>query len=189
LPAKYVLATLHPETSKDLGYQLKMVENFLWTIEQIPDLFVVFTHNNSDIYADSIQDKINQFVLNNPARTALFKSLGQLNYYSLVKNSTGVIGNSSSGIIEIPSFKVGTLDIGDRQKGRIASKTVIHSAIERDPLIANMQLLLSESFRHNCQTYENPYDKNGTAQSIFLEIKNADLGNIGAKDFYDIPFQ
>ncbi len=189
LPPQFVIGTLHPESLRDAAYQVQMVENFLGALSRKPDLYVIFTHNNADTYADLIQNQINEFVNKNPNRSCLFKSLGQQKYYSLLKFSLGVIGNSSSGIIEVPSFKLGTLNIGDRQKGRISAKTVIHSGIDADEIHSGLIHLMSPEFRQECLYYSNPYEKLHTAQCIFLELKKADLSRIKHKVFYDLQFQ
>ena len=109
-------------------------------------------------------------------------SLGQRRYFSALKYMKAVIGNSSSGIIEVPSFGIPTLDIGDRQKGRIAADSVIHCGYSAEEIISGLETVVSYGFK----TVENPYYKVGTCDAILDVIKTYPLNGLVQKQFYDI---
>ena len=109
-------------------------------------------------------------------------SLGQRRYFSVLKYMTAVIGNSSSGIIEVPSFGIPTLDIGDRQKGRIAANSVIHCGYSTEEIKDGLKKVVA----CNHKTFDNPYYKEGTCDAILNIIKNYPLDNLVQKHFYDL---
>jgi UDP-N-acetylglucosamine 2-epimerase len=102
------------------------VLNLLEALDDYKDYHIIFTYSNSDTNSQIIIKRIQEYVDRNEGRCMFIPSLGQRRYFSALKYMTAVIGNSSSGIIEVPSFGIPTLDIGDRQKGRIAADSVIH---------------------------------------------------------------
>ena len=109
-------------------------------------------------------------------------SLGQRRYFSAMKYMTAVIGNSSSGIIEVPSFGIPTLDIGDRQKGRIAADSVIHCGYSADEIREGLKKVVA----YGHKTIDNPYYMEGTCVAILKVIKTFPMENLVQKHFYDI---
>jgi GDP/UDP-N,N'-diacetylbacillosamine 2-epimerase (hydrolysing) len=129
---------------------------------------------------------INDFVRKNSDRAIAVDSLGQRNYLSALKHVDMVVGNSSSGLTEVPSFKIPTVDIGNRQKGRIRARTVIHcDAIEKDILDA-IHTGFSKTFRASIKGAVNPYGGGGASLRIKDTLKRIELGeNLIKKEFYN----
>ena len=133
LAEKNILITYHPVTleSKTANTQFQSILNVLDKLEKTN---FIFTYSNSDKEGRIINQMIEEFVSNNKERSVSFESLGQLRYLSALKHIDVVIGNSSSGILEVPFFNIPTINIGDRQKGRISSDSVIHSAVNEEEI-------------------------------------------------------
>ena len=131
---------------------------------------------------------IDDFVENNRDRSIAFASMGQINYLSALKHVNAVVGNSSSGIIEAPSLSTPTVNIGDRQKGRVQPESII----DCEPAIKNIskaiEKALSQKFKTKCKHIRNPYEKHNTSNNILETIQNANLNEIIKKEFYNIPF-
>ena len=183
-----VLATYHPVTNKveDEINVRDEVEGFFAALEERKDLRILFTMPNSDTGGQAIMERIKQFVAQNPERSIAFTSLGMKRYLSVLQYVGAVIGNSSSGLIEVPSFHIPTLNIGERQKGRTAGESVIHCGTSKKEILAGFDTIFSPDIRHIAQQASNPYEKEGTAQYIFEVIKNHPLHNIIQKHFYDL---
>jgi len=115
-----------------------------------------------------------------------FKSMGQLNYLSALQFVDGVVGNSSSGLLEAPSFNIGTINIGDRQKGRIKAESVINCLPNKDSIDSALIKLYSDDFKKIINISKNPYGDGGASQRIIKIIKKTDLNNILKKTFFDI---
>ena len=180
-----VLVTYHPVTLGD-GNVERDIEAFLAALEAKAGLRAVFTMPNSDNGSEIISSAIRNFVATHPDRAIFFKSLGLKRYLSVMKEVGAVVGNSSSGILEVPSFGIPTLDVGDRQKGRIAAESIVHCGTDQASIAAGLDRVLSEDFRRFCRTVENPYGKEGTAKTIFDTIATCPLEGIIHKRFYDL---
>ena len=141
---------------------------------------------NSDTDSRVIIDSINEFVINNPGRAKAFKSLGAKRYLSVMRYVAAVIGNSSSGIIETPSLGIPTLNIGDRQKGRIAADSVWNCKSDKISILNGLNTVLSPAFKRKAAQTHNPYEKEDTAQMIFNVISTYPLEQLKQKHFYDI---
>ena len=128
---------------------------------------------------------IDSYVLENDNSVA-FTSMGQLNYLSALQFVDAVVGNSSSGPLEAPSFNVATIDIGDRQKGRIKAESVISCLPEKKHIDNALKKLYSERFQEMVKNVKNPYGDGGANEIIFDTIKNFNLDNIIKKTFYDL---
>jgi len=180
-----LIITYHPVTlNKKLT--LDELNCIIRAIKKLNDTFIIFTSPNIDNFSDVIINTINKFV-KNYKNSIFIKSLGQINYYSLLKVVDGVIGNSSSGLLEVPSFKKGTINIGIRQKGRPMASSVINIENVTTLKIYNaINKLFSESFRKNLNKTINPYGKSGSSKKIYKIIKNINLNKINVKKFYDI---
>lgn len=182
LNKKTVVATYHPVTNE----QNMGLEDFFEAIDEMNDLRIIFTMPNSDTGGQQIIERINKFVSQNPQRSISFTSLGMRRYLSVLQYVAGVIGNSSSGLIEAPSFHIPTLDIGTRQQGRIASNSVIHCGTSKNEILEGLTKMLSPEMHQIAQHSTNPYEKTGTARQIFETIKNSPLDNLLKKHFYNI---
>ena len=141
---------------------------------------------NSDTGSQAIVDAINAFVANNNDRAIAYKSLGIKRYLSVMKYAGAVVGNSSSGLLEVPSFGIPTLNIGDRQKGRMAADSVYNCETDKESILMGLDTIMSPAFKQKAAMTQNPYDKEGTAQAIFDVISTYPLDELKQKHFYDI---
>lgn len=182
---KTILVTYHPVT---LGNRTAKddIDDFIAALNERKDLRVVFTMPNSDTGGQFIVDAINDFVSKNQERARAYKSLGVIRYLSVMKQVAAVVGNSSSGLMEVPSFGKPTLDIGDRQKGRMAADSVFHCDPDKDSVLSGLEIVLSPSFREKAAQTRNPYEKDGSAKAIFDIISTYPLTELNQKHFYDI---
>lgn len=175
-----VLVTYHPVTMENNTAQAQ-IETLLGAFDQIKELRVIFTMPNSDTGSHIIARRIEQWCDNNASRAVWYRSLGLKRYLSSLLYVRAVVGNSSSGIIEAPSFGIYTLNIGDRQKGRIAAQSVIDCLPENDSIIEKLSLILrTERPRHTI----NPYAKADTAKKILNVLRTVELDSY--KQFHTI---
>jgi len=185
LDRPYVVATYHPVTLGDRTSRQE-IDDFLNALDSHPEVNVIFTLPNSDPGSDIIRSAIERYCEAWPGRCACFTSLGMRRYLSLMSSAQAVIGNSSSGIIEAPSFHVPTLNIGDRQRGRARSLSVTDCASDTASIVAGLSRVLSPEARIASAKAPNPYEKPGTAAAIFSAIKTADLASLVRKPFHDL---
>ena len=181
LTDKCFLCTYHPVTLSKMPSEAQIL-NLLEALDEYKEYHVIFTYSNSDTNSQIIIKRIQEYVDKNAERCMFIPSLGQRRYFSVLKYLKAVIGNSSSGIIEIPSFGIPTLNIGDRQKGRIAADSVINSGYSTQEIKDGLAKVLAYGHR----VINNPYFKEGTCQAILNTIKTFPLENIVQKHFYDI---
>lgn len=181
LTDKCFLCTYHPVTLSNMSSETQ-VSNLLEALSAFKDYHIIFTYSNSDTNSQIIIKRIEEYVDRNPGRCVFVTSLGQKRYLSALKYMTAVIGNSSSGIIEVPSFGIPTLDIGDRQKGRIAADSVIHCGYSTEEIKEGLARVVI--YKEN--TIENPYYKKGTCETILNIIKEYPLDSLIQKHFYDL---
>ena len=179
-----ILVTYHPVTLG--GDPAKDIHEFLDALDQFKDLKVIFTMPNSDTGRDAIALAVENYVEKHSNSAKAYTSLGLKRYLSTLQFVKAAVGNSSSGIIEVPSFGIPTLNIGDRQKGRLASKSVVSCGTSKDEVIAGLKLCLSEEMQKAAKTYENPYARPDTANLIYQELKNVELAGLNLKTFYDL---
>lgn len=188
LDKKTALVTFHPVTLEE-NTSKKEFENILDALDYFENLKVIFTKANSDTDGRIINNMIDEYVMKNPKKAKVFTSLGQLKYYSAIKYSDFVLGNSSSGILEVPTFKKPTINIGDRQKGRLQSISVINSNSQRKSIINSINKALSEDFTKKIENVVNPYGNGETSKKIIMYMKmffkNKKEGDI-KKKFYDL---
>ena len=185
----YLVIVFHPVTleSKTAKRQIKEITAALYKKE---DLIKVFIKSNSDAEGRVINEEITRYTQSN--RSAYkFTSLPVNDYLSLIKNSKAIIGNSSSGIIEAPSFKTATINIGDRQKGRIKAESVIDCSADKKDIINALELIESQKFQEKVNCLDNPYSNGQTSKKIseiiqrFLEEENINL----KKEFHDLDLE
>ena len=146
---------------------------------------LIFTLPNADTDGRALIKIVNEFVAKNPNAKA-FTSLGQLRYLSCIANVDGVIGNSSSGLLEVPSFRKGTVNIGDRQRGRIQAGSVINCDPTRDSISRALMKLYSDAFQSGLSSVKNPYGLGGASNAVVKQIKSTSLDGILKKRFYDM---
>ena len=181
LTGKCFLCTYHPVTLSDVSSETQIM-NLLQALDDYKDYHIIFTYSNSDTSSQIIIQRIQEYVDQNKDRCMFIPSLGQRRYFSALKYMTAVLGNSSSGIIEVPSFGIPTLDIGDRQKGRMAADSVIHCGYSTEEIKDG----LAEVLAYQSKPIENPYYKEETCDAILKVIRTFPLEKIIQKRFYDI---
>jgi len=182
LKKKYLLVCYHPET---LGSNNKKnIKSLIRAIIKFKNIQFIFTSSNSDEGGDEINKIIKNFS-KKYKKNIFIKSFGQEKYLNLLKFSCGIIGNSSSGLHEAPSFKIGTLNLGDRQKGRLKTKSVVNSNFEEKNIIKGINKILSIKFKKNINLIKNPYYKKNTAKNIITKILSFNEKNLLIKKFYD----
>lgn len=179
------LVTFHPVTLEN-GTSAYQFDELLNAIDNFLDFKVIFTLPNADTDGRIVIEKIQKYVSLNSKRAIAFSSLGQIRYLSALKYVKMVIGNSSSGLIEVPSFKIPTINIGDRQKGRIKANSVIDCLPTTEEIIKSISLGLSVEFQAKLLNVQNPYGIGGASKKIVEILKNIDLKNILKKQFYNI---
>ncbi len=180
---KNLLITYHPETLSDYFEKLH-ITNLLEVIKKLNDTNIFFTMPNADTNNKIIFNQINRFCKKNK-NCFVFKSLGQLRYYSMLQYMDAVIGNSSSGLLEVPSFKIGTINIGDRQKGRIQSTSVINCKPNGTSIGKAIKTLYSKKFQDSLKNTKNPYGPKGAVKKIVKILESMKHVEI-KKRFYDI---
>jgi len=185
LNKKNLLVTFHPVTLENSTAKEQFKE-LLDAIDELEDTNIIFTKANSDTDGRIINQMIDEYVSKNSYKSICFTSLGQLRYLSALQFVDAVVGNSSSGLIEAPSFKIGTVNIGDRQKGRIKAKNVIDSLPKKDNISVSFNKLYSSEFQALLKGIVNPYGDGCASKKIIEQLKKVDLQNILKKSFYDL---
>ena len=180
-----VMATYHPVTRGNRSPQ-EEIDDFLAAIDAFPNLRVLFTMPNSDQGGDVIKQSIEHYCALRADRCRSFTSLGMRRYLSALQHVSAVIGNSSSGLVDVPSVHIPTLNIGDRQKGRPHGLSVLDCGSDYGAIVAGLNTVLSPAFRHLARTAANPYEKANTAQSIFDVIRTYPLEQLNQKSFYNL---
>jgi GDP/UDP-N,N'-diacetylbacillosamine 2-epimerase (hydrolysing) len=184
LGPKNLLITFHPVTLENEVSAHQMTELFA-ALEQLKDTHLIFTMPNADTDGRVIVEMINKFVASHSNAQA-YASLGQLRYLSCIKYVDGVVGNSSSGLTEVPSFAKGTINVGDRQRGRLKAESVIDCDPEQRSIAAALQRLYSAEFQSMLKTVKNPYGEGGASEKIVHILKDANLEFILKKSFNDL---
>lgn len=180
-----ILITYHPVTLS--GSNPSDDINALFeALDEHPELHVIFTMPNSDAGGQVIAEAIEQYATQHTNRVRAYKSLGMKRYLSVMKYCAAVVGNSSSGILETPSFHIPTLNIGSRQDGRIAATSVYNCATDKASISAGLDYILFPEFRAIASKAQNPYEKEGTALAIFDVISTYPLEGIIKKEFYNL---
>jgi GDP/UDP-N,N'-diacetylbacillosamine 2-epimerase (hydrolysing) len=184
---KNLLVTFHPVTLEDNTSE-RQFRNLLDAFDKIDKTLIIFTKANSDTNGRIINKMIDNYVINNSDKAVSFMTLGQLNYLSIMQYIDAVVGNSSSGIIEAPSFKIGTINIGNRQKGRIKAESILDCEPEVEDIINSLKKLYSENFQKILKTLTNPNGDGNTTDRIINILKNK-INKINyVKEFYDVQF-
>lgn len=178
-----ILITYHPVTM-ECNTSEQQFRELLSAIDLFPELKVVFTMPNSDTDGRIIMKMIKEYVAKNPERTVWFDSLGCYRYLSVLQYIGGVVGNSYSGIIEVPSFHIPTINIGDRQKGRIAAASVLNCKPTRQDIQQRLAAILAPGYLNSLVSVTNPYDMPDTATNILDTLKHQPIVSI--KSFYNL---
>ncbi|MEH6469993.1 MAG: UDP-N-acetylglucosamine 2-epimerase [Halopseudomonas sp.] len=179
------LVTYHPVTLAQNPASNSMA-NLFQALDRFPDAQVVITYPNSDAEGRQLITQINDYAASQPERVMVSASLGQLRYLSALKQVDLVIGNSSSGLIEAPSFGTPTINIGDRQKGRLTASSVISCDESTDSIVAAIDTGLSAEYRALAQSTANPYGDGNAVSTIVRKLQQAVPKSLIRKPFYDI---
>jgi UDP-hydrolysing UDP-N-acetyl-D-glucosamine 2-epimerase len=183
------VVTFHPVTVDNESEILSQVRAVFEALIKT-DIISIVTMPNIDGGGNIIFDVIQEYITIYKENFIFRKSLGQKRYLSVLKYAKMVIGNSSSGIIEVPSFGIPTINIGDRQKGRFAPNTVIHCKCDESDIINAIEYGLSDKFQEYAKNCVNPYGDGKTAERIVKHLKeiNFDDESLVKKEFFDIDF-
>ncbi len=188
LNEKNILVTFHPVTLENSTAKEQFGE-LLYAIDKLKNTNIIFTKANSDTDGRVINKMIDEYITKNSNKSAGFTSLGQLRYLSALQFIDAMVGNSSSGLAEAPSFKIGTINIGDRQKGRLKADSVIDCEPLQESIYQAFEKLYTQKFQESLKTVINPYGDGMASASIVQEIKKADLDSILKKSFYNIKLE
>ncbi len=180
-----LLCTFHPATLDKESPEVQC-RNLLAALEKHLDYKVIFTYPNNDTNGRIIIQLIEDYARRHPDNAAVFPSLGMRRYLSVLHCATAVVGNSSSGIVEVPSMGIPTLDIGIRQSGRTAAPSVLHCGVSEEEIGKGLDTILSDDFRHMARAAQNPYYQPDTLQKMVDAVTLTPLEGITVKPFYDI---
>jgi len=183
---KSLLITFHPVTLEGGTSSVAQMRELLAALEELENTTLIFTMPNADTGGRELGALVQQFAEKH-ANAKVYTSLGQLRYFSCLAQVDGVVGNSSSGLLEAPAFKIGTINIGDRQKGRLKAESVIDSEPKSESIVAALKTLYSINFRANLTTVMNPYGNGGASENIVKVLAEYPLENIRKKQFYNLP--
>lgn len=178
---KTLLVTYHPVTLENSTAE-EQIKNLLTALDEYPDYKLIFTLPNSDTDGRIIIQLINEYVSKHPYKVVAYPSLGLRRYLSALQFVKAVVGNSSSGIIEVPSFGIPTLNIGDRQKGRIAAESVVNCGTNKDDILAGLEQVLKVEYKE----IHNPYEGKNTTTNILQVLKAYPLEGLIQKTFYNL---
>lgn len=188
LDNKSLLITYHPETLVNKEENKLVFENLLMVVDKLQNTTLIFTKANNDEGGEVINHLCKEFVDKNPHKAKLFDALGQLRYLSALQYIDAVVGNTSSGIVEAPSFKTATINIGNRQQGRTQAISTINCQGSIDSIQKAFEKLYTEEFQTKLLSTTNPYFKKDSSFNTKEVLKNIDLTNIVKKNFYDVEF-
>ena len=188
LNKRNIIVTFHPVTLEKKTAKSQFQE-LLDAVDNLENTNIIFTKANSDSDGRVINNMIDEYVKKNIHKSIGFTSLGQIRYLSALKHVDAIVGNSSSGLTEAPSFKIGTINIGDRQKGRIKSDTVIDCLPKQASIKTAFSYLYSNKFQLILKKSKNPYDNGCASKNIVKVLKKIELNNILKKIFFDIDIK
>ena len=183
LSKPYFIMTYHPVTLAEES-PVDTFNSLLRTLDHFPSHQVILTYPNADDGGHEIISLLTSYAAERPGRVFAIPSLGQIRYLSAVKYADAVIGNSSSGIIEVPSFDVPTVNVGLRQKGRLAAKSVLHCATVDKDILAAIELAVSRKYKQKDEVIINPYGQGDTSSRVIEMIKFLDFTPM--KVFHDL---
>jgi GDP/UDP-N,N'-diacetylbacillosamine 2-epimerase (hydrolysing) len=180
-----ILITYHPVTLESSNAS-DQINSILKALDELEDVFLIFTHANSDKNGKVINAMIEEYTNLNSHKSLSVKSLGQIRYFSMLKQVNIVLGNSSSGILEVPYFNIPTINIGDRQTGRLMSQSVINCSNSYKDIQEALKLGLNSAFAKAIQEQPLIYG-NGTATKQIINVLKTSTKVSLKKTFYDLP--
>lgn len=181
------LVTYHPAALANEDPEEAFAE-LLSALSQFPDAKVIFTSPNADTGGRILKSQIQEFVKEHSDRMIVVDSLGQLLYFSAIRFADVVIGNSSSGLIEVPSFHKATVNIGKRQDGRLRASSVVDCATDRKSIEIAIRHAISPEFQDSLKNVVTPYGSGNASRSIVKHLANVKLDGLVMKRFFDTPF-
>jgi GDP/UDP-N,N'-diacetylbacillosamine 2-epimerase (hydrolysing) len=181
-----LLVTFHPITTSVPGESARQLRALLSALATLSDMHIILTRPNADAEGRELSALLDEFAAAHP-HARVFASLGRLRYLSCLKHVDAVVGNSSSGLTEAPSFRIGTIDIGDRQGGRLRAESVISAAPDRESILAALARVYSPEFRAVLARTRNPYGGGGASVKIVEVLASVSLDGIVKKRFHDLP--
>ena len=185
LGERNLLITFHPVTLEQ-NTSAQQMRELLAALKQQERTQLIFTMPNADTEGRVLFGMIEEFVRQNTERAKAFTSLGQLRYLSCLQHVDAVIGNSSSGLSEAPSFRIGTVNIGDRQKGRLKADSVIDCNPEQKSILGALQHLYSPAFQQKLKIILNPYGEGGASKAIVKQLELSRFDGLLKKRFHDL---
>lgn len=179
----FLLVTYHPVTLLEED-PVASFAALLGALDEFADYGVVLTYPNADNGGRGIIPMIEDYAARSGGRVLAIPSLGFRRYLSVVGKAAAVVGNSSSGLIEVPSFGVPTVNIGARQQGRLCAESVVHCQPEKASIVSALETVLSQSFAAACKHVENPYGQGDAARQIVQILETCDVSS--HKSFHDL---
>jgi GDP/UDP-N,N'-diacetylbacillosamine 2-epimerase (hydrolysing) len=186
LGEKNLLITFHPVTLEGGGSSAAQMAELLTALDELDDTQLIFTMPNADTGGRKLSAMVSEFVERH-SNACVFTSLGQLRYFSCLAQINGVVGNSSSGLLEAPAFNIGTINIGDRQKGRLKADSVIDCQPNSQDILKALGHLYSSEFQQTLKSVKSPYGTGGASGTIAKILADHPLENILKKQFYNLP--
>ena len=181
---KNYLVSFHPETSNKLSPK-KQIKEILLALKKLKETSIIFTMPGADLGNSLIETEIKKFIKKNK-NSFFYKSLGQISYFSILNQVDAVIGNSSSGILEMPYFKKATINLGSRQLGRLQSSSILNAEIKKNLILNSLKKINTKNFKKKLKNNKNIYGKPGASNRIVKIIKKLKFENLFQKKFYDI---
>lgn len=185
LNKKNILVTFHPITLEKISSS-EQCKELLKALSCLKETNIIFTKANADNEGRKINQLLEEYVAKNTTNCILFDSLGQLRYLSALQYVDAVVGNSSSGFAEAPSFKIGTINIGNRQNGRVMAKSILNCKPTQKSILKCFKILYSKEFIKTLKKVKNPYGTGGASKKIATIIQNIDTSTLSYKKFYDL---
>lgn len=183
--AKNLLITFHPVTLSSAA-PLDQMQTLLAALDTLQDTRLIFTFPNADAGHAALISAIRSFTASH-TNAVLFPSLGQQRYVSLLQQVDAVVGNSSSGLAEAPSFGLPTLNIGERQDGRLKAESVLDCPVDRAAILDGIHACYDPAIRDRASRCRNPYGEPGAARRILEHLLAVPLSGLRGKRFYDLP--
>lgn len=187
LLSKNLIITYHPETIESLNSIKLGFNHLLNEVDKLEDTLLIFTKANADVGGRIINQLIDDYVSREEHKSVAFSSMGQLRYLSTLQYVDAVVGNSSSGICEAPSFKVPTINIGNRQKGRVRTLSILDVDLNSESLARAFKKIYSSEFLENISSMQNPYGNGESSKKIIDILKNIDTNTLNKKKFHNLP--
>ncbi|MEZ8379084.1 UDP-N-acetylglucosamine 2-epimerase [Vibrio splendidus] len=188
LKERNLLFTYHPETTQDIAEVERDFREILSALDTLEHTLFIFTKANADVGGRLINKMIDKYVAENTEKAIAFTSLGQLRYLSALQYMDAVVGNSSSGIVEAPSFKLATINIGNRQKGRVRANSTIDVSVNKVDLTSALAEVYAPEFMESLKHIVNPYGRGNSSEKVVQTLKTVELSSLKTKQFYDVKY-